>query len=202
MSTGAILLAGGRARRLDGVAKPLLEVGGRSLLSRAIAAVADSDPLTIVGDAASGYDQRAWVREEPAFAGPAAAVVAGLRSWPRDPEWTFVLACDLPAVAEATRRLRAARDLVPHDTDGLCLADVSSRPQWLTGLYRTAPLRRAAEAMADEGRDAAVRDLFADAAIAVIPAPADETDDVDTWDDLTRARARYGDAVADDEEER
>ncbi len=202
MSTGAILLAGGRARRLDGVAKPLLDVGGRSLLSRAIAAVADCDPLTIVGERAPGYGQHAWVREEPAFAGPAAAVVAGLRSWPRDPEWTFVLACDLPAVAEATGRLRAARELVPPGTEGLCLADPSSRPQWLTGLYRTAALRRGAEAMADGGRDAAVRDLVADTAIAVIPAPADETDDVDTWDDLNRARARYGDAVADDEEER
>ena len=64
MSTGAILLAGGRARRLDGVAKPLLEVGGRSLLARAIAAVAGSDPLTIVGAPAAGFENHAWVREE------------------------------------------------------------------------------------------------------------------------------------------
>jgi GTP:adenosylcobinamide-phosphate guanylyltransferase len=42
--TGAILLAGGRASRMGGVAKPLLEVGGRSLLRSAVDAVRGCAP--------------------------------------------------------------------------------------------------------------------------------------------------------------
>jgi molybdopterin-guanine dinucleotide biosynthesis protein A len=195
-ATGAILLAGGRASRVDGAAKPLFDVGGRSLLQRAVDALAGCAPVTIVADpvALEGDAHVRFVREEPVFAGPAAAVAAALGSWRdevADPEWTFVLACDLPGVAAATARLRRDRALLPADTDGLCLADPGSRPQWLTGLYRTAALRRGAAALPHGGRDASLRDLLADLAIAVVAAPAHETDDVDTWDDLERARRAY-----------
>ncbi len=198
MTTGAVLLAGGRARRVDGAAKHLFEVGGRTLLERAVTAVADCSPVIVAGDPVADVTGVAWVREQPRHAGPAAAVVAAL-AWATArwdaasaelPEWMFVLACDLPGVEAAAARLQAARPLLPRDTDGVCLADTSSRPQWLTGLYRTEALRRSVTAMPDGGRDAAVRDLFADLAIAAIAAPEAETDDVDTWDDLERARAR------------
>ena len=62
--------------------------------------------------------------------------------WAPEPEWTFVLACDLPRVDAAVARLTTDILLLPSDTEGVCLADASSRPQWLTGVYRTAALRR------------------------------------------------------------
>lgn len=199
MSTfGALLLAGGRASRLDGAAKPLLEVGGITLLDRAIAAVTDAGaaPIVVVGP---GPVERArdaaveWVREDPPFGGPAAAVVAGLaadRTGGADPEWTFVLACDLPRVDAVVARLVADIPLLPAETDGICLADPSGRPQWLSGAYRTGSLRSAASALPDHGRDAPVRLLLDDFAIAVITVDAAIVEDVDTWDDLDRARAR------------
>ena len=193
--TGAILLAGGRATRLGGAVKPLLEVGGRTLFARAVDAVAGCAPVTVVAPVLDVPDADAltWVREDPPLGGPAAAVVAALASW-RDeaPEWTYVLACDLPGVAEAVARLADAVALLPADTDGVCLADAASRPQWLTGLYRTAALREAAAELPDGGKDAPVRAMTSDLAVAVIAAPPDETEDVDTWDDLERARRRHG----------
>ena len=59
--TAAIILAGGRASRLDGAAKPLLEVGGRTLLDRAIAAVAGCDPI-VVGPPVPVHGEVAWTR--------------------------------------------------------------------------------------------------------------------------------------------
>lgn len=198
-TTGAILLAGGRASRVDGAAKPLFEVGGRSLLQRAVDAVADCVPVTVVAEPVaglSGADAVSWVREDPPFGGPSAAVVAALRAWAGEPEmelpeWTFLIACDLPGVEDAVARLHRDRLLLPAETEGLCLADEGSTPQWLTGVYRTSALLRGATALADGGRDASLRALLDDVAVAVVRAPEAETADVDTWDDLKRARARF-----------
>lgn len=198
---GAILLAGGRATRVDGASKPLFEVGGRTLLSTAVDAATDAGarPLTVVAPILDPALDVEWVRENPPFGGPAAAIVAALASWPaeRDPEWTLVLACDLPSADAAVRRLVADIVLLPSDTEGMCLADASSRPQWLVGVYRTRALRAAASALPDHGRDAPVRALVDDLAITVVATDDHLTRDVDTWEDLEEARARAGSASAD-----
>lgn len=192
VSLGAILLAGGRASRVGGADKPLFDVGGTTLLAAAVAAATDAsaDPITVVGPTLDPGLPVGWVREDPPFGGPAAATVAALESWAHDPEWTLLLACDLPSVAAAVRQLVGDLALLPADTDGICLGDPGSRPQWLTGAYRTRALRRAASALPVRGRDAPMRALLADLAIAVVAADADLTRDVDTWEDLEEARAR------------
>lgn len=193
---GAILLAGGRATRVDGAVKSLFEVGGRTLLEAAVAAASDAGarPITVVGPPSDHVADVTWVREDPPFGGPAAAIVEALQHGAAvaapDPEWTLLLACDLPSAGAAVRRLLADIVLLPSDTDGLCLGDAASRPQWLTGVYRTRVLRAAASALPDHGRDAPVRSLLAGLAITVIAAPDDLTRDVDTWQDLEQARAR------------
>jgi len=189
---GAILLAGGRASRVGGAVKPLFDVGGRTLLDRALAAAAaiGGDPTTVVGPVLVERPGVAWVREDPPFTGPAAAIVAALGSWdPRDdPEWTLVLACDLPDAERAVAQLVADAALLPTDTDGVCLADPSGRPQWLTGLYRTRALRDRASTLPDAGRDAPVRALLDDLAIAVVEDATGASRDIDTWEDLEEAR--------------
>ena len=202
---GAILLAGGRASRVDGAAKPLFDIGGQTLLARAVAAATGvgARPIVVAApmlDPALTVD---WASEDPPFGGPVAGIVAALRHpgvWAPEPDWTFVLACDLPRVDAAVARLQSDILLVSTDTDGVCLGDPSSRPQWLTGLYRTSALRRAAEAMPDSGRDAPVHALLDDLAITVISVPGDLTDDVDTWEDLSRARAAAGSHQGTEEE--
>lgn len=193
---GAILLAGGRATRVGGAAKPLFEVGGRTLLTRTVDAVtaAGSTRLVIAGPSMPvGMEDHApieWAQEDPPFGGPAAGIVAALRVWDEDPEWMLVLACDLPRVDAAVPRLIAGIGLRPSHIDGVCLADASSRPQWLTGLYRTAALRRGADALPAEGRDASVRALLGDLAIAVSTVSEHIAADIDTWEDLRDARRR------------
>ena len=189
--TGAILLAGGRASRLGGIDKPLLEIDGRSLLQRAWDAVARCDGMIIAGPERTALaGSAAWVREDPPFTGPAAAIVAALAAWPDAPAWMYVLACDLVDPVAAVAALAAGREAISADVDGLCLADGESRPQWLTGLYRTAPLRRAADALPGVGANAPVRALTARLSLQVIAATGRETIDIDTWNDAERAGAR------------
>lgn len=214
--TAAIILAGGRASRLDGTAKPLLEVGGRTLLDRAIAAVDGCDPIVVVGPPAPTRVRVVWTRETPEFGGPVAGIAAGLALV--DTADVLVLAADLPNAEGAVALLRRhpplsadAKDDAPsttgkdsttgkggdddapstngaHGIDGVCLIDASGRMQWLVGRYRTDALRSAAAALPDGGRDASLRSLLARLRISAIPA-GDLATDVDTWDDLERARA-------------
>jgi len=191
---GAILLAGGRATRVDGASKPLFDVGGRTLLTAAVAAATDAGarPITVAAPILDEALPVSWVREDPPFTGPAAAVLAALTSWPStdDPAWVLLLACDLPGIGGAVPLLVEALPLLPADSDGVCLADAASRPQWLIGAYRTRVLRAAASVLPDAGRDAPVRALLDDLAITVIAASDGLTRDVDTWEDLNEARQR------------
>lgn len=194
----AVVLAGGRAARLDGAAKPLLEIGGASLLARTVAAAraAGAASVVVVGPEAPTPSPVHWVREDPPFGGPAAGAVAALRTGLLDASaWTLLLAVDLADPTASVRRLVADLPLLPGDTDGLCLADGSGRPQWLTGVYRTAALRAAAGELTDAGRGAPVHALLDDLAIAVTRVGDDLAADVDTWDDLERARRRFADAT-------
>ncbi|MDN3496644.1 molybdenum cofactor guanylyltransferase [Planococcus sp. APC 4015] len=192
MSLGAILLAGGRGSRVAGAVKPLFEVGGQTLLGAAVTAVTDAgaDAVVVAGpDLVPGLDVT-WVREDPPFGGPAAGTVAALGAI-GDPDWIFLLACDLPAVGAAVSTLAAAIPLLPSDADGVCLGDGSSRPQWLIGLYRTSALRQAASALPSRGDGASMRDLLADLAITVLAADDARTSDIDTWEDLAQARRMH-----------
>ncbi|GAA3643427.1 hypothetical protein GCM10022200_29180 [Microbacterium awajiense] len=191
---GAILLAGGRGTRVDGEIKPLFQVGGTTLLERAVRASTDAGarPITVVAPVLDPKLPVDWVREHPPFGGPAAAAVAALSAWAEAgtrPTWTLLLACDLPRADRAVAALMAAVPLLPADGDGVCLGGATGRPQWLTGLYRTAALEDAASRLPDAGRDAAVRALVDDLAITVIADVDGGTVDVDTWQDLERARA-------------
>ena len=186
----AILLAGGRGSRMGGVEKPLLEVGGTTLLDAAITAARDAgcDQIIGVGAPVSGagapIGEIAWVREDPPFGGPVAAIMAALPLVTASR--TLVLACDLPHVGAAVQLLIDE----PLDDDGVCLIDEQGRRQWLTGLYRTESLRAAGAALPRRGQDAAVRALLGGLTIATIEAPDDLAADIDTWDDLNEARRR------------
>ncbi len=201
---GAIVLASASATGVDGAAPPLVEPADRAPLAAAVGAAtaAGARPVTVVGpvlDATLPVDR---VRGEPAQAGSAAAIVAALESWrspaalhssplsaARDPAWTLLLACDLPGAGAIVARLLSDLVLLPSDSDGMCLADASSRPRWLIGVYRTAALRAAASALPDGGRSASVQALMDDLAITVVVADG-LTRGVDTEGVVEEAHAR------------
>ncbi|PVU82168.1 molybdopterin-guanine dinucleotide biosynthesis protein [Cellulomonas sp. WB94] len=215
-SYDALVLAGGRARRLGGVSKPDVVVGGRRLLAHVLGAVDGPDVrrVVVVGpDTLAVPDGVTRTLEDPPDGGPVAGLAAGLAIL-RDgaePEWVLVLACDVPRVAGAVPLLVGAVDAVvdaagPGGTgsssracDGVVLVDDDGRDQPLVGLYRRVALdaavaRLGAGGGAGAGRDgvrgASVRALV-DALDLVRVADVEHHGvDVDTWADVAALEAK------------
>ncbi|HYS39519.1 MAG TPA: NTP transferase domain-containing protein, partial [Pseudonocardiaceae bacterium] len=134
----AVLLAGGRGSRLGGRHKPAIAVAGRTLLDRALAAVAGADRVVVVGPVEPTERPVRWTREEPPGGGPVAALAAGLVEI--DAAEVAVLATDLAGITVATiDRLRAALTA----RDGAVSCDATGRKQWLIGVWRTEQVRAA-----------------------------------------------------------
>jgi molybdopterin-guanine dinucleotide biosynthesis protein A len=179
----AIVLAGGRARRLGGADKPMVEVGGKALLHRVLTAVAAANPVIAVGPERGGFPGVMWTREDPPGGGPVAALAAGLALVPSGADVVLVLAGDLTGVTEETvRRLLAALG----DRDGAVLVDQDGRRQWLLGVWRRDALRGALPA--NPAGAALRRTLGVLSIVDVSATAAGETADVDTHADLERAR--------------
>jgi len=185
----ALVLAGGRSSRLGGVPKSSLMIDGRSLLDTALGAAAFVRCCVVVGDddVVAEAARRAAVtvvRESPPFAGPAAAIAAGVgelaeRSSSAS-DFTLVLACDMPRVDQAVRMLVAA---LRADSDGAVAVSADGRVQSLAALYSTSGLVIAAHVHAGELENLSVRALLGDLHPDPVDVPAGSTDDIDTWDD-------------------
>src|SRR5690606_32502180 len=92
---GAVLLVGGRSRRMGGGYKPQLLVGGRSMFDRAVGALSDAGcaPIMAAGPVLDAAAPVHWVREDPPYTGPVAAIGAALEGVPAThPEWMMLLA--------------------------------------------------------------------------------------------------------------
>lgn len=252
---GAVLLVGGRARRMGGVAKPLLTLGGVSLLARTCVALVDAGaaPIVAVGPRLGAVEQDQggqdpgvpdpgaadpggpvvardtcasdpevpdliWVREDPPFGGPVAAIAAALpRAELAAVDWVLLLAGDLVRPEAVVRGLLAAlaeggagdaAGKAPEPPGLGSLADAGDpqsyadgiafladgHPQWLAGIYRADRVRAALAAMeAPEG--ASCRALLGGLAIRWLPDQDGITADIDTPADLDRARAELSTRV-------
>lgn len=176
----AVVLAGGAARRMGGVDKTALRVGGRTLLDRTLSAVATADPLVVVGPRRATESEVRWAREDPPGSGPLAGLAAGLREI-AEAELVAVLAADHPGLtAETISRLRAA-----VRNSGAVLVDSGGRAQWLQGVWRTEVLRAH---MPEQTENRPMRALFGHLDPVLVPAVGDETTDLDTPEDLRGLR--------------
>ena len=185
----AVVLAGGLARRLDGVDKPALRIGGGTLLDRVVEACADAREVVCVGPERPTRRPVRWTREDPPGSGPAAALAAGLAalSRPAAPH-VAVLAADLPFLT---------RDVVHNlwtavaDQDGAILLDRQGRAQWLAACYRHDALTDAvARAEEEHGGTAglSLKRLLAGLDLARVPDPEGSAFDCDTWEDVAHVR--------------
>jgi molybdopterin-guanine dinucleotide biosynthesis protein A len=135
----AIVLTGGRARRLRGVHKPGIEIGGLPLAARVVAAVSDAARVVVVGPAVPGVRADAVTREVPAGAGPMAALAAGLPHV-RAPV-VATLAGDLPFLTAAAMQL-LRRELADEPSAAAAvLVDDTGRDQPLCAVWRAELLR-------------------------------------------------------------
>ena len=176
---------------MGGADKPGVIIGGASLLEHAISAarLARAHQIIVIGPNRN-IQGPIFVREEPPFGGPVAAISTALPLV--ENEWTLLLAADLPRASDAVDLLLSTTQ--PHmiTADGLTLIDSNGRAQWLAGIYRTASLRRAMDALTAAGsaQGASLRTLLASLDIAHVPDHAGMALDVDTWQDVDDARAR------------
>ncbi|WP_411103587.1 NTP transferase domain-containing protein [Streptomyces sp. cmx-4-9] len=189
MSYDAIVLAGGAGRRLGGVDKPALQVGGRALLDRVLDACADARSTVVVGGRRATARRVEWAREDPPGGGPLAALDAGLRR--STAPLVLVLSADLPFLDRGT--VGTLLEAAGHG-DGALLRDADGRDQPLVAAYRTEPLRREIALLATEHGSLgglSLRALTGELDLARVAATAPLASfDCDTWDDLAAARAR------------
>lgn len=178
----AIVLAGGRGRRLGGIDKPALVVGTRSLLDTAIAACSEAAQIVVVGPERPTSSAVRWAQESPAGSGPLAAMSAGIGCLSVHVAAVVVLAADLPAVDAGTvRRLAAALDT--SNVDVVALTDEAQQVQPLLAAYRLPALRRALHAIGEVG-GLPVRRLLDHLQLATIADLGGAAKDIDTPQDL------------------
>jgi len=121
-----VLLTGGASRRM-GTDKARLVVNGEALAARSARVLAQvCDPAIEVGSGVSGLPT---VREEPAGAGPLAALLAGVGAL-GEPRSVVLLACDLPNVSAELVRL-----LVEWPGSGTVIPVVNGRFQYACARY-------------------------------------------------------------------
>jgi molybdopterin-guanine dinucleotide biosynthesis protein A len=175
VTVAGALLTGGRSRRM-GVDKATLAVNGEALavrIARVLTAVAA--PVVEVGPGVSGLPS---VREEPAGAGPLAAVLAAVDALD-GPHSLLVVACDLPFVDEAV-----LRELAEHPAPGSVVPVVEGAEQYACARWSEAAIMRARRAFA--AGDTGLRALLEAGDATFVPGDARALADVDTPDDLER----------------
>lgn len=184
-SFDAIVLAGGRARRLGGADKPLEMVGGRSLLERVLAAVQGARRTIVVGPRreAAGAGDAIWTLEEPAGAGPACAIAAGARH--AEADLVVILAADMPFIAPAIGALRTAIEQDRGADAALLRAD--GREAYLAAAWRGSALTGVLATSPPSPGDSA-RSLYRGLRVAVVEDAGGWSRDCDTWEDLALAR--------------
>lgn len=179
----ALVLAGGRSRRF-GTDKLAAEVDGRPLLDSALGtALACADAgVVVVGPVERPLPAGVVVtREEPAYAGPFAAVTAGLDLV--DADVVLVLAGDLLDPSAAAPALLGALDADAR-ADAAVVVDAEGRRQPLLSAFRVPALRGCVAGVDPTGR--AASELLDGMHVVELHDPASWSRDVDTPDDLPR----------------
>lgn len=184
-----MVLAGGRARRLDGADKALIEVGGKTLLDRVLGALHAAGRIVVVGPRRTTASNIVWVEEQPPGAGPVHALAAGLEHVVAD--LIVVVAVDMPFVTpDAIRRLADAA----HGRDGALMIDADGRDQMMLGVYRANALRARSAALR-ETAGASMRELIDGLDLERVEDPVSAFD-CDTADDVLAARKKAGELGA------
>jgi molybdopterin-guanine dinucleotide biosynthesis protein A len=185
----AIVLAGGAGRRLGGVDKAGLVVGGRSLLDRVLSAAAGvAGRLVVVGPPRTVALERAviFVQEDLPGGGPVPAVLAALDAT-GGAAMALVLAVDLPLLETADlSRLVGHLVVAGAGVGAVAAADPSARPNPLLAAYRVESLRRAAATLGTAGAGAAAAALLPPGVVVLDLGP-EATLNVNTPADLEQA---------------
>lgn len=170
MRVFGLVLAGGAGRRMGGADKARLEVGGLSLLDRALAALAPARRLAVAGGSRIRADDASGLVVLPDSRpglGPLAGLAAGL-AWAESggADWLLTAPVDAPFLDAATYgALLAATDA---DLDAVFAAS-EGRSHWLIAAWR--PRLAAAARHALKGEDLSVARFLKDKACRALDIP-------------------------------
>lgn len=178
---GAIVLAGGNARRLGGFSKGDVTIGGETMLRRVTdgcqQAGVPADNIVVVGHAETELKRTV---EDPPRSGPAAGIGAGLDHV--DGDRLFILSCDIPFIASGLPEL-----IESYTGEGVCFG--GERTQYLAGLYSAEAVRRRVAELNSEGGlvGLPVRAIMKALDVTVL-GPNRAARDLDTWEEVEEAR--------------
>lgn len=198
----AVVLCGGRSRRMGGVDKTAERLGSGTVLDHLLKGLPQAWPVVCVGAARPTARPVAWTRESPPGGGPVAGMAAGLAGV--STPLVVVLGGDMPFAAAAAVALsshpRLAADpsapgqppragALDQPLDGVVATDGEGRTQPLLAAYRRAPLLAAIPP--DPAGASLMRVLDR---LRLEPVPQEDLAclDVDTPDALARARHIVG----------
>lgn len=187
----AVILAGGRGRRLGHVEKSQVQLGGQTLLDAVIEGLPHDTPIVVVGPEVPTRRPVHFCQEEPRFGGPVAGLAAAV-SLVATP-LVALLATDMPNAGPFARQLIDEFDPAGL-SDALVPVDVDGRRQPLCSVIRTLSLQQALGELGTT-TDASMHALLSHLRCAERRLSAAETDvlvDVDTPDDLDRLRGSSG----------
>lgn len=187
----AVILAGGRGKRLGNVEKSQLQLGDQTLLDAVIDGLPRETPVVVVGPEMPTRRPVHFCLEEPRFGGPVAGLAAALPHI--DTPFVALLATDMPNAGSLAQHLVDEFDGAA-DGDALVPVDVDGRRQPLCSVIRTPALRRAVDALATTA-DVSIRTLMSQLAVIerqLTTAEAAAIVDVDTPEDLDRLRRASG----------
>jgi molybdopterin-guanine dinucleotide biosynthesis protein A len=179
----ALVLCGGASRRF-GSDKTRADLHGRALLEHVLVALPDRWPVVCVGTERPTQRTVTWTRERPPGGGPVAGLAAGLASVATP--LVVVLGGDMPYAAPATERLVTALE-ADLGVDAVAATDARGRTQPLLAAYRVPAL---ATALPTAPAGTPLMRVLDRLRVAVLPLPGDAVLDVDTPEDLERARHR------------
>ena len=178
----AIVLAGGRASRLDGADKAAIDIAGRTSLDRVLGAVAGAGTVVVVGQPRAVGRPVLWCREDPPYGGPPAAVAAALPLTSADV--VVLLGCDYPLLTQDTVTALVSAG-AGHA--GAWVVDREGRDQYLLGAYARATLQAA-------GAGRSLRSAFEGIDVVRLADDRAVADDIDDWAAIARARSALGGA--------
>lgn len=179
----AIVLAGGTGRRLGGVDKATITIGGVALLDRVLSSLGPVETV-VVGPPRGGLGPNVrCVRESPAGSGPLAGLYAGLDAFDELPLWVRVAAVDQPWLTTGTWE-RLATAAIGHDAAFL---HDSAGGRQVCGVVRADALL-ALRPDPDQLVNGPLRRVLDALDSAAVPAAGREAEDIDTAADLERSR--------------
>lgn len=219
MQVSAVILTGGRSRRFGGTHKPGVDLDGRAVISRILAAVLEAEPsvgIWIAGplEGLSEVERSSVdaVREEPNFSGPLAGIAAAVNALvsaqggadidtgsgdgsegdagSAGGDVTLLIAGDMPLVTPAH-----LRDLITACRDAGAPAvgfDDRGSMQFLCAAWPTRLLLARLEEIGDPA-DKAVKLLYRDLETVRVDVDPCQLLDFDTPEEFDRVRTRLKD---------